>query len=479
MLRELRARTSSLSYEEAEVAAALGLPNLGEFFEQEYSIYRYRALRAEPRLATLARLFLVNDPVPERQVHDVLGADLVQGLVSGGALARVDNLVQARYLLSPVDHALFFTDRRIGGQRDRVMPVGHDTYALAHQTQAAPGGSVLDVGTGCGVQGVLAARWARRVVSVDVNPRALAMAKVNAQLNGVADRIAFKHGSLYEPVKGRFDVVLANPPFVPRPRVDLLFRDAGPHGEDILAKIVAGARRHLAESGLLQIMTEIIHHDELGPLEKIEAWAGEALSGAVFEEDEDLLPTYAREHEHRAGGPDDDHVALAERTATYASFLREMGIRRITHATLHLRPNPGGERLRLFPVTYLGSGERDHVAAGLRQVRLLGSDRWLQAASGHVPVMHAGLVFSSRWTPSSGVTSTRVELPAGSPWCSADLEPVADRLLRLLAESPTVGAWVARCAQEIETGDRELSELLEQCLAGALCNGWVTLEPAA
>lgn len=477
VLRELRVCAASFSYGEQDVAAALGLPNLGEFFEQEYSIYRYRALQASPGLALLARLFLINDPVPEREAQRALGAGLVRGLVDGGVLARVDDLVQSRYLLSPVGDGLFFTDRRVGGQRDRVMPVGHDTYNLVHQTQVSPGASVLDLGTGCGVQGILAARWAEQVVCVDVNPRALKLAKVNAQLNDVAGAVVFRQGSLYEPLNGRFDVILANPPFVPRQRTDLLFRDAGPHGEDVLAKVVGGARSHLKDGGLLQVMTEIIHHDEAGALEKIEAWSDGALSGVVFEEDEDFLPSYAREHEYRAAHHDDDHEALAERAERYAAFLAEMGIHRITHATLHLRPDPGEERLLLCPVTYLGSVDRDHVAAGLRHARLLGGARWIHAARDHAPRLHPDLVFSARWSPSSGATTTRLELPATTPWCSAELEPVADRMLRLLAESASVGAWVTTCTKKIKDTPGDLPALLEQCLADAICNGWVSLEP--
>lgn len=46
-------------------------------------------------------------------------------------------------------------------------------------------GTALDLGTGGGVQALLAARHSRRVVAVDVNPRALRYTAFNARLNGL------------------------------------------------------------------------------------------------------------------------------------------------------------------------------------------------------------------------------------------------------------------------------------------------------
>jgi len=108
---------------------------------------------------------------------------------------------------------------------------------------AVPGGAtVLDLGTGSGVLAVAAARTARSVVAVDVNPAAVRCARINALLNGVEDRVEVRQGDLFDPVAGeRFDAVLCNPPFYrgePRTPIEVAlystgfarrFSDALPH----------------------------------------------------------------------------------------------------------------------------------------------------------------------------------------------------------------------------------------------------------
>ena len=72
---------------------------------------------------------------------------------------------------------------------------------------------VLDMGTGSGVNAILASSKATAVVSVDVNPHAVDAARANAALNGVADRIVVVEGDLFDAVDGRFDLVVFDPPF--------------------------------------------------------------------------------------------------------------------------------------------------------------------------------------------------------------------------------------------------------------------------
>ena len=74
---------------------------------------------------------------------------------------------------------------------------------------------VLDMGTGSGVCALFAARHARRVVAIDINPAAVRCAQINALMNQLHTRIEVRHGDLFGAVAGeRFDLVLFNPPFV-------------------------------------------------------------------------------------------------------------------------------------------------------------------------------------------------------------------------------------------------------------------------
>ena len=135
----------------------------------------------------------------------------------------------------------------------------------------------LDLCCGGGIQGlVAAAHYAGQVVAVDVNPRAIRFARANAQLNGLENYQAVQ-GDLYAPVEGRrFDLILANPPFVPSPETDLGFRDGGANGEAILARIVAGAEAHLNPGGRVAIVTDLVDPSTLDG--RLDRWWGEAFA---------------------------------------------------------------------------------------------------------------------------------------------------------------------------------------------------------
>jgi ribosomal protein L11 methyltransferase len=76
----------------------------------------------------------------------------------------------------------------------------HPTTRLcleALEKHAAPGCSVLDVGTGSGVLAIAAAKLgARSVLAVDADPVAVGVAQQNVTLNGVGDQVVVRHGSL-------------------------------------------------------------------------------------------------------------------------------------------------------------------------------------------------------------------------------------------------------------------------------------------
>jgi len=107
---------------------------------------------------------------------------------------------------------------------------------------------VLDLGTGSGVCALFAARHARRVVAVDINPAAIRCAAINAQLNQLDHKIELHHGDLFAPVHPqRFDLVLFNPPFlVGSARDD---RDRAWRSNDIAGRFASGLAAHLKPGG--------------------------------------------------------------------------------------------------------------------------------------------------------------------------------------------------------------------------------------
>jgi release factor glutamine methyltransferase len=105
--------------------------------------------------------------------------------------------------------------RRIELQVDRrVLIPRPETELLVELALELQPGSVLDVGTGSGAIALAVADElpAASVLATDVYPETLDVARANAQRLGLADRVSFATGSL--PREGRFDLILANLPYV-------------------------------------------------------------------------------------------------------------------------------------------------------------------------------------------------------------------------------------------------------------------------
>jgi release factor glutamine methyltransferase len=106
---------------------------------------------------------------------------------------------------------------------------------------------VLDLGTGSGVNAIVAAATAREVVAVDVSAPAAGCARANAERNGV--RLDVRVSDLFEAVDGRFDLIVFDPPYRWfRPR-DLRERATADEGYATLTAFFEQVRDHLAPRG--------------------------------------------------------------------------------------------------------------------------------------------------------------------------------------------------------------------------------------
>lgn len=128
--------------------------------------------------------------------------------------------------------------------------------------------TAVDIGTGSGAIALSLAKEGpfARVVATDVSADALEVARENAEGNGLADRVEFRQGSLWDALEEgeRFDVIVSNPPYVAesergalQPEVaeweppEALFAPGG--GLSVLAALVDGAPEHLRPGGLLAV----------------------------------------------------------------------------------------------------------------------------------------------------------------------------------------------------------------------------------
>jgi release factor glutamine methyltransferase len=148
--------------------------------------------------------------------------------------------------------------------------------AAMRERGLAVGARVLEVFAGSGAVAIAAAReGAREVTVVDVSRRALVASWINARRNGV--RVRVRHGDLFAPVAGeRFDLILANPPYVPSPDDGLPAGGAarawegGRDGRALLDRLCAEAPQQLAPGGTLLLVQSSIC-GERATLDRLEA----------------------------------------------------------------------------------------------------------------------------------------------------------------------------------------------------------------
>jgi len=93
---------------------------------------------------------------------------------------------------------------------ENVYEPAEDSLLFAENLDVEKGSQVLDVGTGCGMLGVLAAEKAGNVVAIDLNPYAVCCARENAALNNLRCKLAFIQTDLLTALNesARFDLIL-------------------------------------------------------------------------------------------------------------------------------------------------------------------------------------------------------------------------------------------------------------------------------
>ncbi|KQV74386.1 transferase [Aeromicrobium sp. Root344] len=254
-----------------------------------------RATAGAGDLATLVRLFALQVAV-DRERADAALPGLVEPLVAAGMLRASGGEVRALVDVRPYgdeDHDWWIVcDPTPGldvGQTpmspEYVLGISEASSSLAQLTIREPVGRALDLGTGCGVQALHLAQHSSEVVATDVNPRALAMARLTAELNELD--IDVRDGSLFDPVAGEtFGLIATNPPFVISPPGSevLVYRDSGMPGDSVVRHLVENAAAHLDDGGWCQILANWAHRTDTAWQDGLEEWfAGQPLDAWVVQ----------------------------------------------------------------------------------------------------------------------------------------------------------------------------------------------------
>jgi SAM-dependent methyltransferase len=141
-----------------------------------------------PPVDWLIRLFLLGDGVSTDRLDAFLGPVTRDALVAAGLLRRVGSVVTSQALLLPWDGLLLACDWPWLNPTSRVIvpdPSSQLTAEHVPPLPGEPGGTAVDIGSGCGIIAFTAARHFERVRGVDTSPRAVGFARFNAALNGM------------------------------------------------------------------------------------------------------------------------------------------------------------------------------------------------------------------------------------------------------------------------------------------------------
>lgn len=303
-------------------------------------------------LSTLTRLFALQMPVTLADAERALPG-LVDPLAVAGILERSVGEVAARvdlraygdedhdwWVVCDLTPGLDGSPRTVGPEH--VLGISEASSSLAQLTVRTPVGSALDLGTGCGVQSLHLATHVDRVVGTDVNPRALAMARATAAINAedpATPAYEVRDGSLFAPVHGeRFDLIATNPPFVVSPATgeQLVYRDSGLPGDEVVRRIVSEASSYLNPGGWCQVLANWVHVEGQPWTERISGWLeGTGCDAWVLQREVADLPTYVEMWLADAGlqgAPD-----YVQRYDTWLAWFEEQRIEAIGFGWLSLR----------------------------------------------------------------------------------------------------------------------------------------------
>jgi release factor glutamine methyltransferase len=181
--------------------------------------------------------------------------------------------------------------------RDVLIPRADSETAVGECLRLAKGmpePHVLDIGTGSGNLAIAIAyhHKSSSVTAIDISPASLAVARRNAEKNGVDARVRFLEGDLFAPLSAdeRFDFIVSNPPYIPHADIaglaagvrdyePHLALDGGPDGFVVFDRLIAGAASHLKPGGYL--IVEIGSPQEAPARQRLEQHGGYELAATV------------------------------------------------------------------------------------------------------------------------------------------------------------------------------------------------------
>ncbi len=296
----------------------------------------YRFISVTPRTH---QCFLSKEKSPGKNLQDIFGWNLpfssdalcpmIKRLMfDTDIIVPCRDLLRSRLRISSLGSDLFLHSSFPTDDQDAVF-FGPDTYRFARfirhvlekdqflSTKTATNPQkplrILDIGCGTGAGGIAAIRGLPQghpyeLVMNDVNATALDLTLVNAEVAGVP--VSRMDGDIFEKLNDRFDLILANPPYM-SDTSGRAYRDGGAHlGLDFSIRLFKKAFEHLAPRGKLILYTGVAMTSQSDPFlstlvpllaDANCAWSYEEIDPDVFGEELEM-PAYSNAHRIAAVG---------------------------------------------------------------------------------------------------------------------------------------------------------------------------------
>jgi SAM-dependent methyltransferase len=280
----VRAFLQHAGFEEPVICKKLDLEEMSDLGRVNWETIQIENFPAPLRWSI--QVFMRGLGVPQTEVKAAFGDQVFEAFHSLGLLRpakrNLDSVVCPVWLY-PADGFLIVSDRRddpdgepYTAPEDVVFPAIYaGTLRFLRLLPQAPGGEALDLCGGSGIGALHLSRGVRTAATADLTERSALFAEFNACLNGVP--ITSLCGDLYDPVAGlRFDVISAHPPFVPATGENMVYRDGGETGEEVIRRVVEGLPDHLKPGGLAIILC-VARDTQEKPFERrVCDWLGDA-----------------------------------------------------------------------------------------------------------------------------------------------------------------------------------------------------------
>ncbi|MFN8475075.1 MAG: methyltransferase [Anaerolineae bacterium] len=335
-IRALGAVLRRHNYTPDGLREALGEEEGAPFRRVEIPIYLRRL--GDAPLHNLIRLFLLGVPVEPETLAEALAPLTPEDLVALGLAEASGSRLVSPYRLMVFRDLYLVCDRYLVGaalRPDHVTGVNNSSITLATLTVRQPG-RALDLGTGCGVQALLASRHCDEVIATDVSARALNMTAFNAALNGVSN-VACRLGSLFEPVEGeQFDLITCNPPYVISPRNDYIFRDAGLRGDAVSRLVVERAGQYLRPGGYATVLCDWVHAPQADWSAPLVEWVADSGCDALLLRHHTATPLDYAATWIRQPLPEDE-AAMERLLDEWLAYYAELGIQAISGGAVVMR----------------------------------------------------------------------------------------------------------------------------------------------